>query len=125
MSIYARLGELGFKRFDDDAYIELLIQAVPPHIVETGPQWDFLPPPVDPNGRLYRAVFVVKCNETKGTSRSNEEYPHSLLNLIGQEYHDIRFVELMHRLEEALDARYGTPAWKSQIDPKNLRWYID
>ena len=125
MSIYATIGELRFKRFDDETYIEILIQAVPPHIEDIGPNWDFLPPPIDPNSRAYRAVFFVVRGDTKGTSRSNQEYPHPLLKLTGQEYHDIRFVELMHRLEEALNARYGTPTWKSQIDPKSLRWYVD
>lgn len=125
MSIYATIGELGFKRSDDSAYIEIYIQAVPPHIVDVGPQWGFLPPPVDPEGRRFRAVFFVERDEAQGTARSHDEYSRPLLTLTGQEYHDIRFVDLMMRLEEALDARYGTPAWKSIISEKERRWYVD
>ena len=125
MGIYSTVGQLDFKRFDDDASIEVVIQAVQPHVVDVGPTWDFLPPPVDPDGRLYRAVFFIGRNETKGTARSHQEYPNPLLRFSGQEYHDIRFVELMFRLEEALDARHGTPTWKSIIDAKERRWYVD
>lgn len=125
MSIYATIGEFGFKRSDDNNYIEIFIQAVPPHIVDVGPQWDFLPPPGDPEGHRYRAVFFVERDEPKGTPGSHQEYPRPLLKLTGQEYHDIRFVDLMMRLEEALDARHGTPAWKSIISEKERRWYID
>jgi hypothetical protein len=125
MSIYATLGELGFKRFDDDTHIEVFIQAVPPHIVDVGQGYDFLPPPVDPDGQLHRAVFFVEKGDAKGTTRSHQEYPNPLLKFTGQEYYDIRFIELMLKLEEALDARHGTPEWKSRIDPKAFRWYVD
>lgn len=125
MSIYATVGQFSVKRFDDNVYREIFIQAVPPHIVDVGPQWDFLPPPVDPDGHCYRAVFFVERDGTPGTARSRHEYPRPLLKLTGQEYHDIRFVDLMMRLEEALDARHGTPAWKSIISEKERRWYVD
>lgn len=125
MSIYATIGQLGLKRFDSDNYVEIFIQAVPPHIVDVGPQWDFLPPPVDPDGHRYRAVFFIERGEPKGTARSHQEYLRPLLKLTGQEYHDIRFVELEMRLEDALDARYRAPAWKSIIPEKERRWYVD
>lgn len=125
MSIYATVGRLGLKRFNDDAYFELLIQAVPPHIQDVGTAWDFLPAPVHPDGHLFRAVFIVELNEPMGTARSSHEYTSPLIRLAGQEYRDVRFVDLMARLEEALDARYGVPEWKSVIEPAQLRWYID
>lgn len=125
MSIYATVAELGFKRGGDSTYFEILAQAVPPHIVDVGQGWDFLPPPVDPQGRLFRAVFFVVCDDSKGTARSGQEYPNPLLRLTGQEYHDIRFIELIDRLEDALDARCGTPEWKLKITREERRWYID
>jgi hypothetical protein len=105
--------------------IEVLIQAVPPHIVDIGPEWDLLPPPVDPHGRLYRAVFLVEQNDIKGTARLHQEYPHLLLQFTGNEYRDIRFVDLMYHLEEALDSRHGVLGWKSKIDSDELGSYVD
>jgi hypothetical protein len=43
----------------------------------------------------------------------------------GQEFHDIRFVEFMYRLEEALDAKRGQPGWKRVVGVEARRWYID
>jgi hypothetical protein len=125
MSIYATIMEFGVKRFDDEDYLRIFVQAVPPHIIQVGPAWDFLPPPVEPEGRIFRAVLFVVAGDPKGTARSGQEYPQPLLQLTGREYHDIRFADLMMRLEEALDARYGCAAWKSIIDPKERRWYVE
>jgi hypothetical protein len=109
------------KRFGDEAYFDILVQAVPPHIVDVGPAWEFLPPPVEPEGRLFRAVFFVEAREPKGTTRSGQEYANPLIKLTGQEYHDVRFVDLIMRLEDALDARYGVAAWKAHVDPGGVR----
>ena len=107
MSIYATLHEIGMRRFGDKEMIEIIVQAVPPHIGHTGPEWDFLPPPVDPDGQVFRAVLFVEAGTPKGTERCGQEYDKSLLMLTGQEYETIGFADLMRRLEEALDRKYG------------------
>ena len=107
MSIYATLLEFGVKRFGDQNFVRIWAQAVPPHIDYVGPQWDFLPPPVDPEGQIMRAVFFVEDGDEKGTPRCGQEYVKPLLVLTGKEYAEIRFEDLMARLEEALDKRYG------------------
>jgi hypothetical protein len=107
MSIYATLAEIGIKRFGDKAFVHILIQGVPPHIDDVGPAWDFLPPPVDPDGSLMRAVVIVEAGDDKGTPRSAQEYVKPLLAMSGKEYQEIRFRELIFRIEQALDAKYG------------------
>jgi hypothetical protein len=107
MSIYATLGEIGIKRFGDKEFVDILVQGVPPHIDDVGPAWEFLPSPVDPNGQTMRAVFFVEAGDEKGTPRCGQEYVKPLLMLTGKEYEQIRFVDLMARLEEALDRKYG------------------
>jgi hypothetical protein len=125
MSIYRTVAEFGFRRHGTDTYVDVLAQAVPPHIKHVGPTWDFLPPPVDPHGRLFRAVFFVERSEPKGTDHSGQEYPHPLLAFTGQEYHDVRFVDLMMRLADALNARYGAPEWEAEITVEEKRWFVD
>jgi len=107
MSIYATLHEIGIKRFGDKGFVAILVQGVPQHIDHVGPAWDFLPPPVDPEGETARAVFFVEAGDEKGTPRCGQEYVRPLLMLTGQEYEVIRFEELMRRLEEELDKKYG------------------
>lgn len=107
MSIYATLTEIGVKRFGDREFIHIGAQGVPPHIDYIGPGWEFLPPPVDPEGTVMRAVFFVEDGDEKGTDRCAQEYVKPLLMLTGSEYESIRFVDLMQRLEHALDAKYG------------------
>lgn len=107
MSIYATLHEIGVRRFGDEQFVEIWVQAVPPHIDYTGPEWDFLPPPVDPQGEIMRAVFFVEHGDDKGTPRNGQEYVKPLLMLSGGEYRQIHFDDLMTRLEDALDRKYG------------------
>ena len=107
MSIYATIAEIGVKRFGDKEFVDILVQGVPPHIDHVGVQWEFLPPPVDPDGTVMRAVFFVEAGDDKGTERCGQEYVKPLLMLTGQEYEEIRFVDLMARLEAALDKKYG------------------
>lgn len=85
MSIYATMAEFGIKRFGDKEFVDILVQAVPAHIDYVGPQWAFLPPPVDPNGTLVRAVFFVEAGDDKGTERCGQEYVRPLLMLTGSE----------------------------------------
>ena len=107
MSIYATISEIGLKRFGDEAYVEIYVQGVPAHIDYIGPAWDFLPPPVHPDGNTMRAVFFVERGDEKGTPRCGQEYVKPLLMLTGKEYENIRFVDLLARLEESLDRKYG------------------
>ena len=107
MSIYATLAEIGLKRFGDEEFIDIFAQGVPPHIDYVGPQWDFLPPPVDPEGETMRAVFFVERGDEKGTPRCGQEYVMPLLVLTGKQYEGAKFPELLARLEDALDAKYG------------------
>jgi hypothetical protein len=107
MSIYATLATIGVERFGDESLIKLFIQAVPAHIDYVGEQWAFLPPPVDPEGITPRAVFIVEAGEEKGTERCGQEYVRPLLMLTGSEYEAIKFVDLLRRIEGALDKRYG------------------
>ena len=107
MSIYATLLEFGVKRFGDQNFVRIWAQAVPPHIDYVGSQWDFLPPPVDPEGPIMRAVYFVEDGDEKGTPRCGQEYVKPLLVLTGKEYAEIRFEDLMARLEEALEKKYG------------------
>lgn len=87
--------------------MEVLIQSVPPPIDYVGPQWDFLLSPVDSTGTTCRAVFFVERGTPKGTPRCGQEYLKPLLMLTGRDYETIGFADLMGRLEEALDKKYG------------------
>ena len=107
MSIYATIAEIGVKRFGDKEFVDILIQGVPPHIDYVGPQWEFLPPPVDPEGDSLRAVFFVEVGDDKGTPRCGQEYVKPLLMLTGKEYEEMLFSDLLTRIENALDAKYG------------------
>ncbi|HKQ48805.1 MAG TPA: hypothetical protein VJZ71_12105 [Phycisphaerae bacterium] len=118
MSIYATVAEIGVKRFGDKEFVDILVQGIPPHIDYTGPEWEFLPPPVDPEGSIMRAVFFVEAGDEKGTERCGQEYVRPLLMLTGKEYEDIPFVELMKRLDDALDAKYGQRPGMIYIDPE-------
>jgi hypothetical protein len=117
MSIYATMAEIGFKRFGDKEFVDIFVQGVPPHIDFVGSQWDVLPPPVDPDGTSIRAVFFVEAGDEKGTARCGQEYVKPLLMLTGKEYEDIRFSELITRLDEALDAKYRKRPQAIYLDP--------
>jgi len=125
MSIYASILDISIRSHAIDDFRHISILAVPPHIVDVGSSWDFLPAPVEPDGRIFRAVVVIETGQLKGTQRSIHEFPKPLLTLTGQEYHDVRFVELIYRIEEALDAIYGQPEWKRVVGEEAERWYID
>jgi hypothetical protein len=107
MSIYATLAHIGIKRFGDKAFVDILVQGVPPHIDDVGPAWDFLPPPVDPDGTTMRAVFVVELGDEKGTPRCGQEYVKPLLVMTGKEYEEVRFADFIAKVEDALDVKYG------------------
>lgn len=117
MSIYATLAHIGVKRFGDKDFVEILIQGVPPHIDYSGPEWAFPPPPVDPDGEVMRAVFFVEPGDEKGTPRNGQEYVKPLLLLTEQEYQDAGFADLLDRVENALDARYGERPAAILFDP--------
>jgi hypothetical protein len=107
MSIYATLAHIGIRRFGDRKLVDIFVQGVPPHIDYVGEAWGFLPPPVDPEGETMRAVVFVELGEEKGTARCGQEHPSPLLMMSGKEYEEARFADVIGRLEEALDKRYG------------------
>lgn len=107
MSIYATLFRFGMARFGVDEMIELHAQGVPAHIDHTGEAWEFLPPPVDPNGETMRAVVIVEVGSKKGTPRCGQEYVDPLLTLTGKEWEEVKFFDLMLRIENALEEKYG------------------
>ena len=117
MSIYVTIAEIGIRRFGDKGFVEILIQGVPPQIDYVGPQWEFLPPPVDPNGSSMRAVFIVEAGDEKGTPRCGQGYVRPLLVLRGKEYDEILFADLISRLDHALDAKYGERPMAIYIGP--------
>ena len=107
MSIYATLFTFGIVPFGVDKMVELRVQSVPAHIDFVGPEWDFLPAPVDPEGETPRAVMIVEKGIMKGTARCGQEYPETVLTLTGAEWQQIRFVDLMMRIERRLEEKYG------------------
>jgi hypothetical protein len=121
MSIYATLAQIAVKRFGDTGLVEIFVQGVPPHIDCTGSAWEFLPPPVDPEGDLMRAVFFVEPRDEKGTERCGQEYVKPLLMMTGAEYERTPFPEVLERLERALDTRYGRRPGAVFIDPDGTR----
>lgn len=96
MSIYGTMGRFGISV--GDKIHQVTIQGVPPHIDNVGPNWDFLPPPVDPNGNVMRAVFFVLDNTEKGTERNGQEYVNPLLSMSGEDYLNIKFIDLISKL---------------------------
>ena len=121
MSIYATIVHFGITRFGDGHMIDLYAQAVPAHVDYTGPEWEFLPPPVPPDGQTPRAVVFVEPSDAKGTPRCGQEYVRPLLVLTGTEYEQMRFGDLIERLEEALDLRYGTRPRAVVIDSDGMQ----
>ena len=109
MSIYATVAEMAIRQFGDEEFTELVIQSVPPHIDDTGPEWDFLPPPVDPDGTTPRAVVIVLGDCQKGTARCGQEYVDPLVVLSGREWEETPFPDLLIRIEAALDSRRIEP----------------
>lgn len=102
MSIYATMGQFQVCTGIDN-YHEIFIQGVPPHIDDVGEKWDFLPPPVDENGPLMRAVFFITKDTKKGSERNGQEYINPLLKLTGQEFLDIKFVDLINFLVRKIE----------------------
>lgn len=107
MSIYASIGELFLSDDDmDDAesledLVFVYIQAVPGHIRDVGPKWEWLALPVEDDDAL-RAVFFCAPWTEKGTERNGQEYTDYLLQLTGEEYASTPFPEVLRRLSEAI-----------------------
>ncbi len=107
MSIYGSIGELWLSDDDmDDAesledLVFVYIQAVPGHIRDVGPKWEWLAPPVEDEDAL-RAVFFCAPWTNKSTERNGQEYTDYLLQLTGAEYASTPFPEILRRLSEAI-----------------------
>jgi hypothetical protein len=118
VSIYATLWQLkiprdGYWSLDDEQWVEVYAQAVPPHIghprdyPEGDPYTDFLPPPcADADGPLYRAVVLCDELTAKGTPEHGQQYVNPVLVLTGEEYAAARFDELLQRIGEAIAERW-------------------
>jgi len=112
LSIYCTLWELRFPR-DGDAFacahdpgILVIAQAVPQHIDDVGPAWEFLPPPVVEDALTWRAVvFVTNDQEHIGTARNGQEYRRPLLTLSGAQYDACSFDNLHEAICEKLRER--------------------
>jgi hypothetical protein len=117
MSIYATIAEIGIKRFGDKEFVDILIQGVPAHMDHVGPQWEFLPPPIDPDSTSMRAVFFIEAGDEKGTPRCAQEYVKPLLMLSGKEYEETCFSDSIARIESALDTKYGKRPGAIYIGP--------
>jgi hypothetical protein len=126
VSIYATLWELKWPKdggwaLDDEDFVRVWCQAVPPHIghpsvyTDGDPYADFLPPvvrpeePDEPADGPYRAVFICGPLTSKGTPRSGQEYMNPLLMLTGEEYDTISWIELHERIGAALRTQLSTP----------------
>jgi len=91
-----------------ETWVHVLIQCVPTHIQDTGPGWEFLPPPVEDTVEgPARAVLFVRAVAGKGTARNGQEYHETLLCLTGAEYRVMSFGEVLWRVQEALDTALG------------------
>jgi hypothetical protein len=64
-----------------------------------------------------RAVFFVERGDEKGTERCGQEYVKPLLMLTGSDYENIRFVDLLTKLEDALDKKYGSRPGAISLGP--------
>jgi hypothetical protein len=107
MSVYTTLEHFYIpmhplaERYPDE-FVGVYVQGVPDHINYTGPDWDFLPPPVPEDSGLYRLVVVCGPVTRKGTERSPQEYQNPLFTLTGEEYARITWDEMWRRLYEVL-----------------------
>lgn len=107
MSIYATMGQFQVCTHSGpkiDNYHEIFIQGVPPHIDYVGEKWGFLPPPVDENGPLMRAVFFITTETKKGSEKNGQEYIDPILMLTGKEFLNIKFVDLLIFLTDKLES---------------------
>jgi hypothetical protein len=115
MSIYATLDHFYIpawplaEKFPQD-FIQVMVQAVPPHVDYTGHEWDFLPPPVAEDSGLYRFVVVCGPDTKKGSKRNHQEYVNPLFTLTGEEYARITWDEMWRRIEKALESRFAEAA---------------
>ncbi len=118
MSIYCTLWELRFpldgvsfstcRPEDADDCIAVFAQAVPAHIQNDGPKWEFLTPSVPYTGqeRNYRSVVITTEDDKKGTKRNGQEYRKPLLTYGGANYAGIVFDDLYAAVMEQLRIRY-------------------
>ena len=129
MSIYATLWELHVPPDDGWCYgnegagsdgcrcVDVYAQAVPAHIDYTGSMWDgWLPPPVEDRDGNFRAVFICGPSTTKGTERCGQEYVNPLVVLTGDEYEEVGWRVLLHRIFDALEAGMERERANAELD---------
>ena len=97
-------------------YIRVCAQVVPAHIGNEGYgdlYADFLPPPVEYDERdlerhwTPRAVVIVDEDHAE---KDVQRYPDPLLVMTGAEYESAGFADLMERIRDALEERFGAHA---------------
>jgi hypothetical protein len=101
--VYPREGTFADESKPLEDGVVIYAQGVPAHIGDTGPIWDWLPPPVEDRDGNLRAVFICSPWTRKGTDRNGQEYRNYLLMLTGEEYERITWHELWVRIGEALE----------------------
>lgn len=139
MSIYCTLWEMkvprdGWAALDADEWVQVYAQGVPRHIQYTGPEWDWLPPPVpyDPERdedayRPWRAVFICADWTKKGTPENGQQYVDYLLMLAGEEYATLSFDDLWERITDivrqhcSLDDTIGYFLAPGAAEPRRIR----
>lgn len=122
-----------------DHYVELFLQAVPPHIghpsgypsgyPEGDPYTSFLPPlaqvhldnPNEPYGPPYRAVFICAPWTKKGTKQHGQKYINPLLMFTGEEYEAITFREMVGRINDALEEPKHRREWVTKKRQSGIR----
>jgi hypothetical protein len=112
MSIYATLWEMKLPKAHcfDEEWVGVYAQAVPPHIGHPScypagdPYADFLPPVVDcdpktGDGPHYRGVFILMEGRDE---KVGQRYTEPLLALIGEEYAQVPFQDLLDAITDAM-----------------------
>ena len=90
-----------------ERWVTVIAQAVPAHIGHDGDDdyySAFLPPRVPIDNVIPRAVVIV---DEDNWQKDGQRYISPLMIMTGEEYHAIRFIELLDLIQEALDGRYG------------------
>ena len=120
MSIYATMGQ--FSVFVNDEPFEVWIQGVPPHINYA---WDFLPPPVDENGPIMRAVFFVLKGSKKGTDRCGQEYVDPLWMVTGEKFTKLKFTKVINKMVKEIRKRIDRGDFVENLEEKINKFTTD
>lgn len=92
-----------------ERFIQVFAQAVPAHIghpseYDVDYYADFLPPVMEHDQGTPRAVFIIDEDHCE---KDGQRYVNPLLMLTGKEYEAATFGDLLDRIENALEERFG------------------